>query len=490
MAQQIDSVPTAVADSAVAKTDRCKYLPCPQPGAKERDVQLDARDNLAVVRGDVRFKQRGRVVVWLLNDNPFRFRTRFPVVQKGVALAEPNLSTITGGIPSPTSTPSPVPATTASTTAPSNVPVAKPRPFNPETNQPKGKPPKAPCTAVGDWNDQLAALHDRASSVTAAPRTAHLQYTSYQKSAVDFQNYLLDAARTGSQLFFGARHYLALVTKTDSGLRTVNRDTAELAKLRDSIAKLSDAPPDDGCQPATPRTTVSADSAAIDSAFLFLRTVPLAIANGDSVVQILAGAVLSNDVFIHRRGIEGLDDSASVATVYELRADRYPKDTATKLDTAGTIVLHFGTTRAFALAAGIGIARFPKTEYGRVQTVQNDTAATVIGVTSDQKAAVPVLAAAHLRIYRFGQSDFTLHLTVAADIGQDLTSSQRDWLPGVSLGFVNERAFVTLGPLVGTVQALPSDLKVGQSVPQSVATLPLITRTQVGVGLAVTYRVY
>jgi len=229
------------------------------------------------------------------------------------------------------------------------------------------------------------------------------------------------------------------------------------------------------------------DTRVSDTAMLaFGRVAPVRRKSVDSLAVNTRG-VISNPLNFWQGQSMGDYDSATVTTVVVSRTTI--KDaSAAKTDTVARDAFKFGSPRFIALAAGPGIAGVLSRTYVRVQGKATDTSTTLtplVGYGDQSNFHIPALAFIHLRVADIGRSGTTFHLT----LGSNVSTSAREWFPGISVGFADERLFLTAGPYVSSVQYLEGRLKIGDPLPSSLAEIPTKSRGAVGYGFGLSYRI-
>ena len=128
----------------------------------------------------------------------------------------------------------------------------------------------------------------------------------------------------------------------------------------------------------------------------------------------------------------------------------------------------------------------------RVQGVQKgDTShalKTLIGLTEDSPTRVIPLVVLHGRLKEWTGPDLTLDASVGATLNKDNQNTDLEFLPGLSLGMLDERLFLTVGVYAGWRSRLAGNLNVGDPIPEGTAEIPVEKRRSYGLGIGISYR--
>ncbi|NJL29770.1 MAG: hypothetical protein HC897_18710 [Thermoanaerobaculia bacterium] len=459
---------------------------CPQPTSNKNTVIVDlATGN---VSGEREFPARKVVEVYFLNANPFFFEYKFE--NKTIVTEETGLAAFLKAF-APTAPSAPAQDQPEQAEVPAAAAARTPTPAT------------ITCDVAGTIADEkvsegATALQQRHAKVQAALKSLADQI---EKGKLKLQAELTSLrAETSCQgIVRSAGIIAARALDYQAGIQAVKTERTALENaIIDQEARIDSVKEKlfTACSYSTVRREIEKLDRHLDSYRTFLETsgkdlekADEAIASQQKVIDGARATLAKPDLFYYHQTIQGPDGSGSV-TIKTFRKEIGAKDFPTTPHVE--LELRFGGRQRFTLAAGAAFSSLESLEYDSVQAFALDPngdlildmngkpmlTSTVGRVDGSDHRIVPMFAL-HTRL---GKSDpfwivSGVHLTFGLTAKID-TTTDVEYLLGVSFSLAEERAFLTLGAYNGVLERLRPGFFEGQALPEDLGDIPVQTERE------------
>lgn len=471
---------------------------CPQPTQNNNTVIVDlATGNIS---GERQFPARKAVEVVFLNANPFFFD--YKIDQKTVISPEPGLAAFLAFLPqAPNAGQSTAPAPPAGDAAPAPTP---PTPASPDDLEPR-------FVIEGRCDDRDIELAQDAAGIVGG-NAALLDRRSVARQAII--NLAAEIQTNANNLNTALAELRAATTCQDMSTKANLVGSAiQMATLQNTTTTVATAQQnletaikgyehriDTFKELLLPQCRIAIVSREVDKLVTHLDTyrafgkqleTDLVAAKKsmgllETEQKRVAGILGKPELFHYRVEVPGSDGSAT-ATVEVFRKELGAKDFPTNPQIE--LELGFGGRQRFTLAAGAAFSSLESLEYDSVQSFALDPngelildmdgkpmlTSTVGRVDGSDHRIVPMFAL-HTRL---GKSDpfpgvSGVHLTFGLTAKID-TTTDVEYLLGVSFSLAEERAFLTLGVYNGVIERLRPGFFEGQALPEDLGDIPVET---------------
>lgn len=457
---------------------------CPQPTKTDNTVIVDlATGNIS---GERQFPAREAVEVYSLDANPFFFEYKFE--NKTIVNEETGLAAFLQAFV-PTAPSAPAQGEPEQAEAPAADEEQAPTPaadfscdVDGAIDQEKiGKGVAKLGTARQDVQNALRVL---ANQIENSKLGLHAELTKLRAEST-----CQGIVRQAESISSGRLDFAGAVGDVETAQAALHTEIIDQEARIDRVKETLFA----ACPFSTVRREVEKLDRHLDTYRVFLeasgtdvKTAGEAIASQQKVIDGVRATLGKPDLFFHHQTIQGPDGSGSV-TIKAFRKEIGAKDFPTAPHVE--LELGFGGRQRFTLAAGAAFSSLESLEYDSVQAFALDPngelvldmdgkpmlTSTVGRVDGSDHRIVPMFAL-HTRL---GKSDpfpgFSgVHLTFGLTAKID-TTTDVEYLLGVSFSLAQERAFLTLGAYNGVIERLRPGFFEGQALPEDLGDIPVET---------------
>jgi hypothetical protein len=416
----------------------------------------------------------------IINKNPFLHEYKITVAE--TPLAEPDLGGFLKLLGGPAVDLLPAPEAKASTPPPPGPPIAA------------GTPSEA-CDR--SFNGIVAGEADVLKARTRADAALAVQKADYDRVAaiVKSAEALFKTNAVCSVLYPTGVNLLAALDAYKPKLDDLEEVIAALSVEVKAQRKRLDDYPTSCARDITPNQQINeGQQAAVDKLKAALKQLTAEKARFDALREKIEPIMASPTSFTEVRQLGDYELPTNVKITIE-RKERVEKATFAPVVTA---TLHFGGGQRFVIAGGWSYSHLEKPQYQPVQgypldregaLIKPEALGPIVGVKEDSTSRNGPIAILHTRLWP--EYKFVDHVWLSFGITakNDNKGLDAEYLIGPSIGFAEDRAFVTLGVYGGRVQELQGQLYRDAPIPKELAEIPVEKNLHWRLGAAVSWKI-
>ena len=450
-------------------------------------VVIDANSG-AVLSTSTQFPtHRERIDLYFVNKNPFGFTYRFDV--KGTAIEEGSIKNafkMLGLVIDPTEK-----------KASDAVDKAKEDEAAKKADEAKAPPPGAPAVAVCA-TEKAKAVHVAIAQLTAerakqlelvkanvsglsAPAKEYDGLLSeitpelpvHQKACIALARKARTAIDTGNE----ARGFLEKIESSKTALAT------RVAALEKAGSELKDEKRSDCAKLIKDAdTAIQQGTASVKEVEGILKDLQPKKESLESNNKLLTQELARSDSFVSRYPIGPMSEP----TEFAIKVERTARADNTRTTVSASAPVRLGVAR-FSFSSGIAFGFADQKNYVRQASVKDGVVANIVGVDKASKTQVGVVGQLNGRIV--GNNTLSFLWSLGASITQGENDTQFGLFTGPTLGFIDDRLFVTAAYHLHKEKRLAGGFKEGDVVPADLqGEIPTTEKTSGALLISVTYK--